>query len=357
MERSSGRGRSAAWYRHPAGLGKLVPAVLLTALVYTSCSTGVATMQPDGPSSVQRSDAAQVAVAAPPAAETPQPAAPAAAASPVGAVRVSGDVPLPVLEDLPDGSFLVRTPCGRPAVARHGEPLSDIDVLIDPGHGGGQPGAVGPGGLPEKVVNLDVSRLLATALEQRGFTTLLTRTSDYRLSLDTRGDLARTLRPRAFVSVHFNAEPDETRATPGTETYYQHRSAESRRLAGLLYEEIYRALAKHPIVWVSDRDAGVKKRINDAGDDYYAVLRLTGGTPAALVEAAFISNAAEEQLIGDRAVQAGLADAMAQGVERFLTTDDPGSGYVDAYFRPSPVPSGGGNASCVDPDLGLDAGR
>lgn len=355
MSRSDRRVRPTGWQRAAAGLGRLLPALLFTALVYSSCSTGLGVVPSDDLSSAQHADTANGVVAAPSTTQRPA-AAPAGPAPPVGAVLVSGEVPLPALQDLGNGSFLVRTPCGRPAVARHGEGVSAIDVVIDPGHGGDQPGAVGPGGLPEKTPNLDVSRLLATALEQRGFTTLLTRTADYRLSLDTRGDFAHTLRPRAFVSLHFNAEPDEKRTTPGTEAYYQHRSAESRRLAGLLYEEIHATLAAHQLVWVGDRDAGVKARVNDAGDDYYAVLRLTDGTAAALVEAAFISNAPEERLIGDGAVQARLADAMARGIERFLTTDDPGSGYVDAYPRRSPVPSGGGNASCVDPDLGLEPG-
>lgn len=350
MNWSPRRISSSAWHPDAAGLGRLFPALLLTALVYSSCTTGLGAAPLDPPLA---QDTPGVVAAAPGSGDGPA-TAPAGAA--VGALMAAGGTPLPVLEDLADGSFLVRTPCGRHAVARGGEPVAGIDVVIDPGHGGhDQPGAVGPGGLPETIPNLDVSRMLADVLEERGYTTLLTRTSDYRVSLDTRGDFAQTLRPRAFVSLHFNAEPDGPRATPGTETFYQHRSAESRRLAGLLYEEIYRVLAAHQISWVGDRDAGVKTRVNDAGDDYYAMLRLTEGTPTALVEAAFISNPPEERLIGDPAVQASLADAMARGVERFLTTDDPGSGYVDAYPRRSPGPSGGGNAGCVDPDLGLEA--
>lgn len=272
----------------------------------------------------------------------------------VGAVMLPNGVPLPVLRDNLDGSYLVQTLCGKSALARQVQPVAAVDVVIDPGHGGSQPGAVGPGGLAEKTSNLEVSRALPNALAKRGYTTLLTRTADYRLSLSTRGAFARTLRPRVFASVHFNAEPDETRATPGSETYHQHRSIESKRLAGLVYEEVFGSLAKHPGPWVGDFDAGVKPRLNKAGDDYYAMLRLTEGTPSVLIESAFISNPVEERLIGDPGVQSELAEAMARGIGRFLTTNDPGSGFVEPYPRDASLPSGRSDASCVDPDLGLE---
>jgi N-acetylmuramoyl-L-alanine amidase len=289
--------------------------------------------------------------------ETPAPADSSSRPEPAvsGAVRLGDGTPLPVLEVHEDGSAVVITPCGQTAIARGEEVLGGIDVLIDPGHGGIQPGAVGPGGTEEKAVNLDVSRRLAASLEHLGYRTLLTRTGDYRVALSTRGQFASSVRPRAYVSVHFNAEPDEERSTPGSEVYFQHRSEESRRLSGLIYEEVLAALSVHDILWVADTAAGVKPRVNDDGDDYYAVLRLAAGTPTALTESAFISNLAEEQLITDPQVQESLAQAIARGVERFLTTNEPGSGYVDPYPRDTSVGTGGGDRSCVDPDLGLEA--
>lgn len=335
----------------------LVPIAIAMA---TACSANL----DDGPVRAaladRAGDPAQVDADAPPAPaapspeDTPTPAVADEKASRAAALILPGGVTVPVLEDRMDGTYLVQTPCGERAVAPGGEAVSGVDVVLDPGHGGVQPGATGPGGLAEKGPNVSVALLLASALEQRGYTTLLTRTADYQTSLATRGAFAQSLRPRAFVSVHFNSDPDETRTTPGSEVFYQHRSPHSKRLAGLLYEEVYRFLAEHQIAWRSDFDAGVKPRVNDAGDDYYAVLRLADGIPAALTESAFISNAPEEQLIGDPAAQAGLANAMASGIERFLVTNDGGSGYVDPYHRESPVGSSGSDGSCVDPELGLE---
>lgn len=326
----------------------LVPIGL--ALLATGCSPNL----DDAPVRASLADRRPVDDPAEVDTDAPTPAPIEEGDSPATALILPGGVPLPVLEDRMDGTYVVHTPCGAQALASGGEAVSEVDVVLDPGHGGVQPGATGPGGLAEKGPNLSVALLLATALEQRGYTTLLTRTSDYQVSLATRGAFAQALRPRAFVSIHFNSDPDETRTTPGSEVFYQHRSSPSRRLAGLLYEEVYRFLVEHQIAWRSDFDAGVKPRVNDAGDDYYAVLRLTDGVPAALTESAFISNAPEERLIGDPIAQTGLANAMASGIERFLVTNDEGSGYVDPYHRESPVGNSSGEEPCVDPELGLE---
>ena len=71
-----------------------------------------------------------------------------------------------------------------------------------------------------------------------------------------------------------------------------------------------------------------------------------------LSEAAFISNPPEEQLLADPAFQAVEAEAIARAVVRFVTTPDPGSGFVEPYPRTQPAGPGGGAAGCVDPPLG-----
>ena len=132
-----------------------------------------------------------------------------------------------------------------------------------------------------------------------------------------------------FVSIHHNADPDEQRSTPGAETYFQLASPESKRAAGLVYEELVAAFGGYDIQWVSDRDAGAKFRPTTDGTDYYGILRRSAGVPAVLSEAAFISNPAEEALLADPAFQQVEAAALTKAIVRFVTTDDPGSGYVD----------------------------
>jgi hypothetical protein len=131
-------------------------------------------------------------------------------------------------------------------------------------------------------------------------------------------------------------------------------SSDSRRLAGLIYEEIVRALSRFSVAWVADRDAGAKYRPGRRGD-YYAVLRQPAPVVSALVEFAYITNPAEAELIGRPEVQQVEGEALARGVVRYLTSSDPGSGFVEPYPRPDP-PAGpqSGAATpppCTDPPL------
>lgn len=266
------------------------------------------------------------------------------------AVVTPNGVVLAVLSATADGRFVARSPCGN-EVTVPGSPLSGATVVLDPGHGGGEPGAVGPAGTTEKDVNLAIALETERQLEAQGATVVLTRTGDYRITLASRAAIAQALRPTMFVSIHHNAEPDEHRATPGAETYYQIASGDSKRAAGLVYEELFRAFSAYDIDWVADRDAGAKYRPRSGGGDYYGILSRTAGIPAVLSEAAFISNPPEEVLLTDPAFQAVEAAAFTRAVIRYVTTADPGSGFVEPYPRTEPAGSGGGASGCVDPPL------
>jgi N-acetylmuramoyl-L-alanine amidase len=223
-------------------------------------------------------------------------------------------------------------------------------VVLDAGHGGSDPGAQSPNRAhKESTINLAVTQHAKAALEAAGISVLPTRVGDYDMELRPRAEIAIAVGASAFVSIHHNAEPDGPWPGPGSEIYYQMASTDSKRLAGLIYEEVVRALAPYQISWVADRDAGVKYRPGSRGD-YYAVLRLPGSIVSALVELAFISNAAEAELIARPEVQKVEGEAVARGVVRYLTTPDAGSGYTEPYPRPSP-PGGGGQATCTDPPL------
>lgn len=252
-------------------------------------------------------------------------------------------------------ALLVGTPCGRTAPLRTGTPL-DGEVVLDAGHGGREPGAVGPNGLEERGLNLAVTRYAQAHLEANATPVVLTRAGDYRISLAARAKIVTAVKPRAFVSIHFNAEPDGPRNGPGAETYYQTKgtaAAESKRLSGLIYEEIVKALSQYQGVdWVADADAGAKYRLSSRGDDYYGIIRQTQGTPGVLAELGFISNPPEEQLYTQPEVQKVAGEAVANGILRFLRTPDPGSGYVEPYPRETPAGGGGGTDNCEDPDLG-----
>jgi N-acetylmuramoyl-L-alanine amidase len=271
----------------------------------------------------------------------------------VRAVLTTTGVVAPVLGEAAGGRFRVGTPCGEETVVSQATPLYGATIVLDPGHGGVEPGAAGSNGLVEKDLNLAVAKLAADVLRDQGATVVLTRTDDYRVTLQARADIGKALDPRAFVSIHHNGGADGPMDKPGTETYYQRGSADSKRLAGLIYEEVLAAFAGRPdVTWFGNVDAGAKWRSNDSGGDYYGILRITAGVPAVLSEALFLSASdSEAALLADPAIQQAEAEAIARAVSRYVLTDDPGSGFVVPIPRTSPAGGGGGASGCIDPPM------
>lgn len=175
-------------------------------------------------------------------------------------------------------------------------------IVIDPGHGG-SPGAVGPTGLLEKEVVLDVSLRVAHMLRQAGATVILTRDNDSNVSLTQRVEIAAAANAHIFVSIHANAHTNS--AIGGTETYFFQHSATapaSRILAEYLQKELVRALGL--------RDIGVKH-------GNFHVIRETA-MPSVLLELAFISNAQEEALMRTNDFRQNSADAIFRGIEAYF---------------------------------------
>lgn len=311
-------------------------------LVFTAC-------RDQGLTAVRvRPDATQPPASAPAAPDPPGPP-PTGMPPGKGVVVTALGVVVPVVADAP-GGWVVRTPCGRERTITGGTHVAQATIVLDAGHGGVEAGAVSPGGLAEAPVNLEVVRHARAALEREGVTVAETRTGNYQVSLEARAEIARSLGPRAFVSVHHNAEPDGRHDGPGTETYYQIGSDDSKRLAGLIYEEVFRALSAFGVTWVGDTDAGAKYRPGQRGD-YYAVLRLPAPVTSVLAELAFISNPAEAQLLERADVRAVEGEAVARGILRWLRSDDPGSGFTTPYPRVDPPGAPSGPGGCTDPPL------
>ena len=229
--------------------------------------------------------------------------------------------------------------------------MAHADVVLDPGHGGSETGAVGASGLSEKRLNLAVAELVRAELEAHGYSTVLTRSTDIRMPTVSRAEIALALSARAFVSIHHNGGATRDSPDPGTEVFHQDRSPDSLRLAGILYEDVQAALSQYDVPWVATSNQGTRGflRARD-GRDLYGVLRHSEGLPAVLVEAAYLSNEPEARLLADPAVQAVEARAIAHGIIRFLTTDDPGSGFNDVITTDK-VLTTGGRERCVDPRL------
>lgn len=270
---------------------------------------------------------------------------PAPAGAPNGAVAAlvtPTGVVVPVLGGSP-GPWRVVTPCGDTATIAGGTPVKTATVVLDPGHGGQESGAVGSNGLSEADLNLAVARAAKRALGAQGITVLLTRTADYRATVQTRAAIATAVKPTAVVSVHHNGGPASPSEAPGTQTVYQSQSAESRRLAGLLYEEVSKSFAALPgVVWHGGNAAGATSVLDNSGTDYYGILRQSGVTTV-ISEGAFLSSSqAEAALLARPAVQQAEGEAIARAVRRFLTTQASGSGFVASPSTSPADDSGGG---------------
>jgi len=278
---------------------------------------------------------------------------------PLPGLEVLGDAPpavisptgvlLPVLSWDATG-FLVQTPCGAQTPLSWGQPVESARVVLDPGHGGDEEGAIGPNGETEAELNLDISRRAARMLEAAGYPSVLTRMSDYRLPIRTRADLADRLQADVFISVHHNSPTLNTSPTPGTEVYVQLSSDASKRLGGLLYEEILSQLSVFDVAWSSAETPGVITVVNAEGENAYGINRYPS-TPSVLAEFAYISNPSEATLLATDEYRQAAATAVAHAAVRYLETTDPGSGFVE---RPRLVEFAGGTGGfddCVDPVL------
>ena len=262
-------------------------------------------------------------------------------------VRGPDDILLPVVGTYA-GSRLVSSTCSHEVVFEGGVPVDGpVDVVLDPGHGGPETGSVGANGLVERDLNLDVALRVETALGELGHSVVLTRRQDLHMPIRQRARIVRALEPRAFVSIHHNGGAVRRSDMPGTETFHQVDDVNSRRLAGLLFEEVQSALAHYWVPWVHSYHQGASARLRAPRTDTYGVLRLTRGIPAAIVEGLYLSNPPEAELIAESDVQEVEARAIAAAIHRFLATDDPGSGFKDPFYDPHTTGTGTARG-CVD---------
>ncbi len=243
----------------------------------------------------------------------------------------------------------VITPCGDPADITDGTPVYDVDVVIDPGHGGPiDTGAVAPTGVPEKEINLTVGLEVARILNERGVATVVTRSGDYPIPIPTRSEYADSMGAKALVSIHHNAPAAPASDTPGTEIFIQDGSDDSRRLGGLIYQSVTERLGAFDVDWDRAPDAGVMTVLNPEGDDAYGMIRIPDSV-SVLVELGYVANRAEAEFFARPDYAPTVGAAVADAIEAFLNSDAPGTGFVDGrVFDPQ---RGVGKDQCIEPDL------
>lgn len=252
--------------------------------------------------------------------------------------------------DVTDGGYVVRTPCGNTAEVTGGQRVRTTQILLDPGHGGSEVASVGPNGLGEKALNLDVAKRTADALRERGYEVELTRTTDIRLPIEIRTNLANALEPDLFVSIHHNGGARNPSPVPGTQVYYQHDDDEARRVGGILYEELFAAASEFPTAWVGNSLDGVSTRLNDRGTDFYGIHRRTPDVTSVITEFLWLSNGPEARLLARSAVRDAEAEALARGIDRWYRSEHRGSGFLRPFVDTFDS-GGGGFEGCRDPLL------
>lgn len=171
-------------------------------------------------------------------------------------------------------------------------------VTIDPGHGGKDPGTIGPGDIQEKAITLAVASDLEQLMLENGVDVQLTRTSDTTVDLRPRVDLGDEFRSNVFVSIHMNHSNNP--AIHGIETYYF--TPQSLPLARDIEDALVRSLGAP--------DRGVRR------DDFVVVKY--AAEPACLVEVGYLSNPGEETHLDSSWYQKRAAEGIMDGVLAYL---------------------------------------
>ena len=177
-----------------------------------------------------------------------------------------------------------------------------FSVVIDPGHGGPDPGAIGIGGIRETDVVLEVSKIVKNLLSDKGVKVRLTRTNDVDLDLPPRVSIANNTDADIFVSIHANASRGKRRDINGLETFY-YRGWRGRLLAKRIQKQILRVSPGSP-------DRGVKQ-------GRFYVIKNTR-MPAVLVEIGFLTGRLDARRLEKITHRKRLAYAIAKGILEYL---------------------------------------
>lgn len=240
-------------------------------------------------------------------------------------------------------------------------PKRDIIVVVDPGHGGKDPGAIGAKGEREKDVVLSIAQLLAKRLKrEKGFDVKLVRNDDFFVPLRKRVEIARKHNADMFISVHADAAPrltasgasvyclSEGGATSATARFMAQRENgadllgatsllnlnlkdKDPMLAGVILDMSMNATLAASLQLgntVLGSLAGIttlhQKRVEQAG---FAVLK-SPDVPSILVETGFISNARDSQRLVTARHQQAVADGLFEGLQRYFQKNPPINSYV-----------------------------
>lgn len=186
-------------------------------------------------------------------------------------------------------------------------------IVIDPGHGGFDPGKVGVNEVLEKDINLKISLLLKDVLESEGYEVLMTRTEDCGLYSSTdsnkkRADMQKRVEiinsSNAVLAVSIHQNSFEQESSKGAQVFY-HQESEKGKILGETLQETIKSII-----------ADGNHRVAKSNDSYY-MLRKTQ-CPLVIVECGFLSNQAEAKLLTEDEYQKKMAGAIRDGIKKYL---------------------------------------
>ncbi|HEY3602663.1 MAG TPA: N-acetylmuramoyl-L-alanine amidase [Chthoniobacterales bacterium] len=228
--------------------------------------------------------------------------------------------------------WLLRTPAPKePPIAAARKPVLPVKhpfvVVLDPGHGGDDSGAI-CGEVLEKDLTLDVAQRAESLLRAAGFTTVMTRDRDQQVSLADRVSLGNRASTSLFVSIHFN--DGQKSAAIGVETYYS--PVQSTRPSFLAWFPFFQPASSGPLTAKSEtlasylqtaliaRTGAVDRGIKT--EPFYVIENLRH--PAALIEGGFITNKDEVAKLATAQYREQLARAICEGVRAYRTAVEHG---------------------------------
>jgi N-acetylmuramoyl-L-alanine amidase len=202
------------------------------------------------------------------------------------------------------GTTLVLTIRHAPPINRQtsNKRLAGIKIVLDPGHGGTELGAVGPNGYKEKDANLYASQLLKKELENKGAIVRMTREDDRFLSLGDRNDFIENAEPHASFSIHYNSLPDGANPAEyqGFSAFWYYPQAHSLAISLTNFTTQAANRPNYGVIWNN------------------LALTRPAIAPATLLELGFMSHPQEIDWIGNPAAQQNMAKVLANGIERWF---------------------------------------
>ena len=182
-------------------------------------------------------------------------------------------------------------------------------IVIDPGHGGRDPGATGFSGNYEKDINLEISQKLEEKLRLNGYKVISTRDSDEYVDNHLRAKLANKKRARVFISIHGNALKNNSSTNGIQVLYYPNRES---TIGDLNTNELAQIMMNSLVNRTGSNDKGIVER------EDLIVLNQTK-MPAILIECGFLSNENEEKLLLTDDYQNKIVDSIIEGLEEYFS--------------------------------------